>query len=206
MQIDVVNGAQYVPSGSQGTGRLRIGSTSELQVNDTHGRLYEASRLGRLFVAHAIVTAPVIWSTAAGTGGPLIWNGSSTVNVNLLALGLVETTATSVPGSLGITGNIGQTAAPGSVTAIDSKGCLLISNAVSQSTSYRVGTPTNAGGFFLSVATAGTNAVTAQIQQWYDLAGMVTVPPNCWASVAASATLTSGVYQVTLAFEEVPIA
>lgn len=186
---------------------FRSGKTGEQIVGDAHGRYFEASSRGKLFIAHAIVTAPVIYTTGAGTGGPMVWNGSSNVNVNLIAMGVLVTTATSVAGGLGITGGPGQPAAPTSTTAIDSRGCLKISADVSNSTPYRLGTPTAAGTFFMPVANVGTtNVVTNGGVQWYDLGGLVTIPPQCWASVAANATLTSGVFQIGLVYEEVPIS
>lgn len=196
-------GPQTLADGA--TRELRLGRTGAGVVTDAHGRYYEAAARGRLFMAHAIVTAPVIWSTAAGTGGPLVWNGSTTHNVNILAMSAVITTASGVAGALGLTGNTGQVSAPGTTTAIDSRANLLIGGAASGATPYRVGTVTNAGGFFLPVIPIGTNAVTAQIPTWVDLGGILTIPPNCWASVAGSATLTSLVAQIGLLYEEIPV-
>src|SRR5580765_3622643 len=80
----------------------------------------DASYNRRLFAAYAIVTAPVIFSTAAGTGGPLLWNGSVNVNARILRVGFAVSTASAAAGALGFTGATGQTAAPSSTTAIDS--------------------------------------------------------------------------------------
>lgn len=186
---------------------LRQGNASDLIVSQLHGKYYEQAVNSNLFMAHAIVTAPVIYSTAAGTGGPLLWNGSTTVNAVLLAVGFGVTTVTTVAAALGITGNSGQTAAPGSTTAIDTRSNCRVGGAAGLCTPYRVGTPTNAGGFFMPFGHLHTGALTVDNAGvcWFDLGGGIVVPPNCWASVAASATASTTVMSVSLLYEEVPI-
>lgn len=182
----------------------RAGKTLEQIVNDAHGRYYEISSRGNLFVAHAIVTAPVIYTTAAGTGGPIIWVPPGNKAISLVGMSVVATTAATVAGELGITGGPGQVAAPTSTTVIDARGCLRTDGGASSATPYRVGTPVAAGTFFLGVAAVGTNATTAQGAQWYDLAGLVYAPPGTWVAVAGSATLSTLVAQISLVYEEVP--
>lgn len=186
---------------------LRQSRLGSLVVASGHGRYFEQASRKNLFRAHAIVTAPVIFTTAAGTGGPLLWNGSSSVNAVILGLGFSITTASGAAGAIGLTGNIGQTSAPSSTTAIDSSGNGYITGPSPACTVYRVGTPTNAGGFFLPVGHVQTGAltVTNTVPLWVDLGGVLIVPPNTWCSVAASATLTSAVMQITMMWEEVPI-
>lgn len=185
----------------------RLGRTGEIMTADTHGQLTEASVRGNLFMAHAIVTAPVIYSTAAGTGGPLIWNNSTNKNINILKVGFGTTVVTTVAAALGLTGNTGQVSAPGTTTAIDSSKNLYIGGAASAATAYRIGTVTNAGNFFLPFAQLHTGALTVDNtgMQWVDIAGAVTCPPNCWVSVAASATASTTVAQICVVWEEVPV-
>lgn len=178
-------------------------------VADIHGRYYEASARGNLFVAHAIVTAPVIYTTEAGTGGPLLWNGSAVtpgrhVKANILAVGFGVTTVTTVAAALGLTGGA-QAAAPTSTTAIDSTANLLIEGDDSRCTTYRVGT-TEENKFFMPFAHVHTGALTVDTTgiQWVDLAGMITVEPGNFVSVAASATATTLVASICLVWEEVP--
>lgn len=171
-----------------------------------HGKYTEAARRGRLFMAHAIVTAPVIWSTEAGTGGPLLWNGSSTVQANILGVGISHTVVTTVAASIGLTGGNGQSAAPTSTTAIDSTGNLLVGGAASACTAYRVGTTVDNKWFFpLGAFHTGALTVDTFGMGWFDLDGMIIVPPNCYVSVAASATATTLVMQACLVWEEIPI-
>lgn len=177
-------------------------------VSEFNPPLYQLSYAKKLFMAHAIVTAPVIYTTAAGTGGPLIWNGAPNVNVVLLKVGLGISVVTTVAASLGITGNSGQTVAPTSTTAIDSNKSLFIGSGVSpQSTAYRIGTPVSAGNFFLPFADLHTGALTVDSLGlvWVDLGGAIIIPPYSWASLAASATATTTVMQAAFVYAEVPI-
>jgi hypothetical protein len=176
-------------------------------VSELQGRYANMAYNKQLFMANAIVTAPVIFSTAAGTGGPLIWNGSTAVNVHLLAVGFGITVVSTVAAALGITGNTGQSVAPTATTAIDSKSNLYIGGPASQSTQYRIGTPASAGGFFMPFADLDTGALTTSFggMNWVDLGGAIIVPPNCWASIAASATASTTVGNFGMIFAEVPI-
>ena len=187
-------------------GSLRGNRTGEQVISLNHGRYAEASGRGKIFMAQAIVTAPVIWTTEAGTGGPLLWNGSSSVVCNILAVGLGQSVAATVAGALGLTGGYGQTAAPTSTTAIDSQSCLYLDTSTPQASVYRVGT-TGTNRFFIPFASVGTGALTVveTTLHWIDLGGIVTVPQNGFVSIAASATLTTGVFDMALVWEEIPV-
>jgi hypothetical protein len=178
-----------------------------LIVSACSGRYYEMARNQRIFCAQAIVTAPVIYSTAAGTGGPLLWNGTSTVMGVILAVGIGVTVVTTVAAALGITGNTGQTAAPGTTTAIDGQRCTYLGGPLPAINAYRIGTPSVAGNFLLPVAQLHTGALTVDNvgMGWIDIGGSIIVPPGCWASIAASATATTTVAQLGLMWAEVPV-
>lgn len=166
----------------------------------------DAAKAKRIFCATAIVTAPVVFTTAAGTGGPLLWNGSTDTVGRLLFVGFSVTTASTVAGALGITGAGGQVAAPSSTSAIDSTANLYITGPKSKLTPYKIGTPTNAGTFLLPFAqiTTGALTVSRDAMSWIELKRIVTIPPNAWASVAGSATLSTAVMQIALVWEEIP--
>ena len=85
-------------------GQLRGTSTGEQAVSLAHAGLREPSSRKKLFFANAIVTAPVIFSTEAGTGGPLLYNPSSSIQANIIAVGYGITTASGVSASIGLTG------------------------------------------------------------------------------------------------------
>lgn len=186
----------------------RLGRQGERIVSELHGRFFENTRKGHVFMAQAIVTAPVIFSTAAGTGGPLIWNPPlSGVNVAILAVTFGITTVTTVAAALGLTGNNGQTAAPGSTTAIDGRANLLIGGPQSASTPYRIGTPSSAGGFLLPFAGLHTGALTVDngLVGFVDIGGAFIIPPGAWGSIAASATASTTVGTFAMIYEEVPV-
>lgn len=174
---------------------------------------YDLARNGQLFCATATVTAPVIYTTAAGTGGPLLWNntgsgagGGNRVLAVLLSLGVGITTASGVAGAIGITG--GTSTAPTTTTAIDGIDNLNLATAATpQCNLYRKGTVSTAGTFFMPTHQVTTVALTSApplSMMWFDLGGCFIVPPGSFASVSASATLTSGVFSVGLIFAEIP--
>lgn len=185
---------------------VRLGIHGQTIVNDLHGRYYEQSSRGNLYTAHAIVTAPVIYTTAAGTGGPLLWNGSSTHKASILAVGWGQSTVTTVAAVIGLTGGTGQTTAPGSTTAVDSvKNCFLGGSAPA-CTAYRIGTPSAAGNFFHPLGDVKTGALTTEpgSMNWVDIGGLFTVPQYGWISFAASATASTLVANFVLVWEEIP--
>lgn len=175
---------------------------------------YEVARAGQVFAARAIVTAPVIFSTAAGTGGPLLWNNTGSasaapraVNAVILAVTCALTVVTTVAAALGITGASGQTAAPSATTPIDTVGNLLIGGPAPLCTTFRVGTPTNAGTFFLPLLALSTGALTVdnELIGLIHLDGAIVVPPGSWCSLAASATASTTVAQLGLIWAELPV-
>lgn len=159
----------------------------------------------RVFAATAIVTAPVIFSTAANTGGPVLWNGSTDVLGRVIRVGYGVTTAATAAGAIGFTGGV-LAAGSGTTTAIDSITNTYIGGPKPKITPYRVWTPSAAGGFFVPLGQIGTTALTALPDQLniIDLERLVVIPPNGgWFSIAASATLSTAVMQITVWWEEI---
>lgn len=188
-------------------GYERLARQGDTIVSQLGGRYSEQTTRRNVFHARATTTAMVIYSTAAATGGPLIWNPvGSGVNVRLLVMTACLVTASGVEGNIGLTGGT-QTAAPGSTTAIDTTTNGYIGGGGSAATAYRVGTTTAAGTFFYPLFDANTGATTIHnVDPMYiDLGGMFVAPPGTFVSVAASATLTSAVIHAGLSWEEVPI-
>lgn len=196
-----------VNSDGVATEPVRQTRTGELAVTEVHGRYYEQSRRGNLFLARAIVTAPVIFTTNTGTGGPFLWNNTSTVVANIIAVSMGGiTTASGVAASLGLTGGTGQTAVPGSTSAIDSSANTYIGGAAAACTTYKIGTPTVAGSWFLPLYGVDTGATSiAHTSGWIELYSAITVPQYGWVSLAASATMTSAVMQLGMMWEEVAV-
>lgn len=204
--VGQVGPQNYPDNSTPGTG-IRQGNQGQQIVNDLHGRYYESTLRGNVFTAHAIVTAPVIYTTAAGTGGPLLWNGSTTVRASVLAVGWGISTVTTVAAILGLTGNTGQTAAPGTTTAVDSvKNCYLGGGGPA-CTAYRIGTPSSAGNFFFPLGDLQTGALTTTpgMMHWVDIGGMFVIPAGGWISFATSATASTTVGNFGMIWEEIPI-
>ena len=198
-EADVSSGSSHV---------ARLSPSGELMTSNVHGKYYEQVNNRHVFGAYAIVTAPVIWSTATATGGPLIWNPStSSVNVVLLKAGIGSTVVTTVAASLGITGNAQQSVVPTSTTAIDGRNNCYIGGVASEATPYRIGTPAVAGSFFVPFADVHTGALTVDNTggKWIDLDGLFVAPPGTWISIAAGATASTLVANLSLVWEEVAI-
>lgn len=202
---DILVGPQLVSEGA--ITKARGGRTGEQMVSQLQGKYYENAVRGNLFQAHAIITAPVIYTTAAGTGGPLLWNGTTTHNAVILAVGMSSSVVTTVAAGIGLTGNSGQTAAPTTTTAIDSNRNLLIGGAATRMSVYRIGTPSSAGNFFIPMWQVHTGALTADTTgtQWVELGGCIVVPPQSWVSVAASATASTLQANFGMIYAEVPV-
>lgn len=186
---------------------LRQGRLADQIVSELNGRYYEQAYSKRLFMAQAIVTAPVAYTTAAGIGGPLLFNGSSAVNAVILAVTFGITVVSTVAAALGLTGNTGQASAPTSTTAIDGSRNLFLGGPQSNCSVFRSGTVVNAGNFLLPVGALHTGALTTGSGHvsFVDVGGMLIVPPGGWCAVAASVAATAAVVQIGLIWAENPI-
>lgn len=183
------------------------GVANELLMSELLGRYSNLVKAGRVFSAYATLTAPVIYTTAAATGGPLLWNPpSSGIDAHLLAIGFSTSVVTTVAGGIGITGNSGQTVAPTSTTAIDATGNMLIGGAASQCSTFRVGTTSNAGNRLVPFAQFHTGALTVDTTglTWVPLDGIAICAPGSWMSPAGTATLTTLQIALAMIWAELP--
>lgn len=184
------------------------GFVDELLISELVGRYSSLCKFGRLFCAYATLTAPVIFSTAGGTGGPLLWNKpKSGIEAHILAIGLSSSVVTTVAGGLGLTGNAGQFVAPSTTTVIDASGSLYIGGPSSGLGGvYRVGTVANAGNIFFPFAQFHTGALTVDttLMTWMDVGGAMIIGEGCWGSVAGGATLSTLQVQVGMIWAELP--
>ncbi len=182
------------------------GFFGEFVVSELMARYSNLCKSGSLFAAYATLTAPVIFTTAAGTGGPLLWNKpNSGIDAHLLAVGFSSSVVTTVAGGIGLTGNSGQTTSPSATTAIDASGPLYLGGANTQLGGvFRVGTVTNAGNVFLPLAQFHTGALTVDTTMitWMDVGGAMIIPPGGWGSIAATATLSTLQVQVGIIWAE----
>lgn len=198
-----------IASAGGNPGGVPSGFMNELVVSELLAKYSTLVKLGVVYSAYAVLTAPVIFSTAVGTGGPLIWNKpNSKTDAHILAVSFGGlSTASGVVGSLGFTGAGGQSIAPTTTTPIDAFGNMLIGGAASNMGGvYRIGTPTNPGSQYLPILAVGTGAITViEISpSWVDIGGSMIIPPGTWGAIAANATLTSAVLGIGLIWAELP--
>lgn len=174
----------------------------------THGRYSDLVARGIVYSAYSIVTAPVIWSTAAGTGGPLVWNSSVAATglkrIELLAVGIGTHVVTTVAGSVGV--GWGTSTAPSSTTAIDLTENCLAGAADSGMTVIETGTVSAACKGFMPLMNAHTGALTVDNtgMVWYDIGGLIQAPTTGFITLAGSATLSTLVIGATLVWAEIP--
>lgn len=207
--VDFTIGPQtYTDNLVPGTGR-RLGKNCEMIVGSLHGDYFEQASRGNIFFAHATQAAsnPIIYSTAAGTNS-IVWNGSSLVKASILAVGFGVSVVTTAACAIGLTGGSGQTTAPGSTTAITTRGSTLMGGGTSACTPYLIGTPSAAGTFFFPFGDLHTGALTVDAvgMHWVDLRGMFVIPQYGWIGIASSATATTTVYNSVIVWEEVPVS
>ncbi len=163
---------------------------------------------GSVYSANALVTAPVIWSTAAGTGGPLLYNGTTAgqggYTAYILAVSWGLSTASTVAGAIGLA--MGTTTAPTSTAAVKSSGALWVGAAGPKCSVYANGTVSTAATNFLPIGHVHTGALTTDTDDdnVVHLGGCIVVPPGSFCSVSASATLTTAVLSIGLVWLEIP--
>ena len=179
-------------------------------ANLSHGitgsSYFSLCREGKVQSAYAIVTAPVIYSTAAATGGPILWNNTTNLTAVILGMTFASSVVTTVACALGLTGNTGTVGLGGTSTAIDSQANLLIGGPTTAMTVYRTATPTNAGNFFLPLLQVHTGALTVDTGGvgFLPIDGLVCVNPGSWVAIAGSATASTLQAKLGLIWAEVP--
>ena len=184
------------------------GVLGELAMSEVLARYSTLTKAQKVFYTSAIITAPVIFSTAIQLG-PMIWNKpGSGLDAHILAVAVGQpTTASSVTGAIGYASAV-QPTAPTSPTAI------VAVNA------YAGGGPSqmaavNSGGtvivlpapIFLPLIGVCDPTVTTAIattNTWMDVAGALIVGPGNVGYICASATLTTGVVFIGLMWCELP--
>ena len=185
------------------------GGLGELLFSEVLGRYASLVKAGKVFSAYALVTAPVIFSTAAGTGGPLIWNRpNSGVDAHILAASFgAPSTAATAAGALGLTGNGGQTVAPTTTTTIDGVQNMLVGGPSTQMGGvFRIGTVAQVGAGFFPLIAVGTGAITVvEIEpSLIDVGGGFIIPPGAWGSLAGNVTISAAVLALGLLWAELP--
>lgn len=183
------------------------GMVGEMVFSELVGKYATLVKSGKVFYTSAIITAPVIFSTAAQLG-PMIWNRpGSALDAHILAVSVGSpTTATTVAGAISWASNT-QATVPTTATAITTMNA------------YSGGSPSAMGGVF-STATilvaptnvpfplvaCNTGAITTGVltSNYFDVGGMFQVAPGSIGYVCGNATLTAGVFTIGLLWAELP--
>jgi hypothetical protein len=197
-------GPQFLTDGAPNN--IRTDRSGSIVVQDAHGSLAETAQRGNVFSARCTsITAMVIYTTAAGTGGPFIWNSSTNKVVSILKVGWTITTAATATGMIGVATGTGMTVAPTNVAITDTGNCY-IGGPASSASVYNTATSTGTPRFIplAQISTGATSTVMANTP-WFDFRGALVIPPNCWVSLASSATLTTCVMSTTMLWEELPL-
>ncbi len=194
------------------------GVVGELALSQLVGRYAALVKAQKVFYSSSIITAPVLYTTAAQLG-PILWNRpGSGFDAHILAISIgAPTTATSVAGSLGWAGNV-QPTAPTSggagavaITAVNAYaggptsglGAIEVGTTANPWTVLVLPLPTFSPLIPINTATAGT-AMSALQQSNIDVSGMFVVGPGNVGYVCASATLSSGVMTIGVMWAELP--
>lgn len=183
------------------------GVIGDMLFTEVMGKYATLAKSQKLFYTSAIITAPVIFSTAAQLG-PMLWNRpASGVDAHLLAIGIsAPTTATTVAGSLGWASSP-QSTAPTSPTPITAVNCYAGGGASAMgavnSTATVIVLPVP---IILPLVAVNTGAVSINTlgTNWLDIGGGLIVPPGTVGYVCASATLTAGVFTIGIVWAELP--
>lgn len=193
------------------------GRSSEQLVSDTHGPLYNLAVRGNLFFATTAVagtTIPVMATNLVSTF--TLWNpAGSGKNAILYRYNLAHTTTVTVVGDISLyyqVGIGGATTAPGTLTALVSKNCLLGAGNASLVTAYSAATLTGAlgtsglGNISKGPTMVTFGAVTTSDNEPvdYDFKGGLILPPGTLVTTAGAAAQTAPMNQ-TFWWAEVPI-
>lgn len=164
--------------------------------------------LQRAFSAKASITATTVYTTATTVGlslfNPVATATAKGVTAYLLAVGWGVTVASTVAGSIGVA--VGQSTAPGSTGASDLTGALNpLDTQAAGCSAFKAGIYTAAPTAYVGLGAVDTGAITTipTDDNFVHLGGMIVVPPGCYATFAASATLTTSVIDQTIVWVEV---
>lgn len=183
------------------------GVLGELLVSETVGKYATLAKSQKLFYTSAIITAPVIFSTAAQLG-PMIWNRTgSSLDAHILMVAVSSpTVATTVAGAISYASNT-QPTQPTTATA------LTVTNAYagggsSQMFAFSTATilvaPTNVP---FPLIAANTGAITTGVltSNYFDVGGAFVVAPGNVGYICGNATLSSGVFTIGILWAELPV-
>ena len=187
-----------------------VASVGELGMGAVCGKYSTLVKAGKVFYTSAIITAPVIF-TSASQLGPILWNKpGSGLDAYILAISVGSpTTASGVTGGIGWISNV-QSTAPTTPTAITAVNAYAGGG---PSQMAQVATIAGVVGIlpapiFLPMVGVNTGAITTQVLgtvSYVDVGGMLIVGPGNFGGISVNATLTSGVFTFGLMWAELNV-
>ena len=184
------------------------GIAGELAVSEVVARYSTLVKAQKVFYTSAIITAPVIFSTAI-QGGPMIWNKpGSGLDAHILAVSCGQpTTASSVDGAIGYASGVQPTAptTPTAIVAVNAyAGGGPSQMAAVNSTGTVIVLPAPIFMPLISVCGPTVTTAVATAASFIDVAGSLIIGPGNVGYICASATLSSGVFTIGVMWAELP--
>lgn len=193
------DGAQVVARG---------GRSGAAGVVDVHGRYYEATSRGNVFMAANQASATfTLFGTTTATGYILSNPSGSGKNLSILNIGYVKGTAAAAAIEQLVLSGAYSSQTLSSVTALSTRCALVGSNATGVGIAYSAATLSAAGVIIAqfqspSVSATATTGIPP-VTQW-DVAGSIVVAPGSWLQLAAGLTNTlAGLAHMM--WEEIPV-
>lgn len=192
IQIQTGVGPQVITDGGQQI--LRQGRDGELILQDAHGKYYEGSMRGNLFVASNVAAQAVSVALATTYTGLCISNPiANTKNLSILGVNYALTVAPAGIASLHLIAGYSSTVQVTHTTPLAAPGiqnALIGSNVQSTAKADSAATIVNPG-YLISLGSGFTAAALyATTPAWIDLAGLFTIPPGGWIALGALTAVT----------------
>lgn len=184
------------------------GIVGELLVSAVTGKYSTLVKAGRVFYTSAIITAPVIFSTAAQLG-PMIWNRpGSGLDAHILGVSVSSpTVATTVAGAISYASNT-QPTVPTTATALTTMNAYAGGGSSQMAGVYSTATilvaPTNVPFPLVGVNTGAITTGVLASGSFADVEGAFQIGPGNVGYICGNATLTAGVFTIGLLWAELP--
>lgn len=183
------------------------GVVGELVFSEVLGKYATLVKMGKVFYTSAIITAPVIFSTAAQLG-PMLWNRpGSGVDAHVLAVGVSSpTTAATVAGAISYASNT-QPTVPTTATALTVMNAYAGGGGTAMGGVYSTATilvaPANVP-FPLIAVNTGAITTAAVPLNFVDVGGAFQIGPGSIGYICGNATLSALVVTIGLLWAELP--
>jgi hypothetical protein len=184
------------------------GVVGELTMSEVLARYSTLCKAQKVFYTSAIITAPVIFSTAIQLG-PMIWNKpGSGLDAHILAVSMGQpTTASSVDGAVAYASAV-QPTAPASPTAITAVNAYAGAGPSQMAAINSGGTvivlPAPICLPLISICGPTVTTAVATTASWVDVAGSLIIGPGNVGYICGTATLTALVATIGLMWAELP--